>query len=73
MTGKTTIRNLDPDLYTQARIAAVEHNCTVADIINDALEEWFGEEDCLMAIQEGPHHSRSVPPHAVPTHPLERR
>ena len=43
MTDKTTIRNLNPDLYTQARIAAIEHNCTVADIINDALEEWFGE------------------------------
>ncbi|MEM9139795.1 MAG: hypothetical protein AAGB15_08170 [Pseudomonadota bacterium] len=42
MTDKTTIRNLNPDLYTQARIAAIEHNCTVADIINDALEDWFG-------------------------------
>ena len=43
MTDKTTIRNLNPDLYTQARIAAIEHNCTVADISNDALEEWFGD------------------------------
>lgn len=43
MTDKTTIRNLNPDLYTQARIAAIEHNCTVADIINDALNEWLGE------------------------------
>ena len=45
MTGKTTIRNLNPDLYTQSRIAAVEHSCTVADIINDALEEWLGETE----------------------------
>ena len=45
MTNKTTIRNLNPDLYTQARIAAIEHNCTVADIINDALEEWLGEAE----------------------------
>jgi hypothetical protein len=40
---KSTIRNLCPVLYTQARIAAIEYNCTVADVINDALEEWFGE------------------------------
>ena len=43
MTGKTTIRNINPDLYTQTRIAAIEQNCTVADIINDALEEWLGD------------------------------
>ena len=45
MTDKTTIRNLCPDLYTQARIAAIEHNCTVADIINDALDDWLGDEE----------------------------
>ncbi|MEM6622905.1 MAG: hypothetical protein AAF674_11800 [Pseudomonadota bacterium] len=47
MTDKTTIRNLNPDLYTQAYIAAIEHNCSVADFIDDALEGWFGKTQKL--------------------------
>ena len=49
MADRTTIRNLNPDLYTQARIAAVENQCTVADIVNDALHEWFADDDHLDA------------------------
>ena len=38
---KITIRNLDEELYIQARLAAVENRCAVSDILNAALEEWL--------------------------------
>lgn len=42
---KATIRGLDEELYTQARIVAVEEKCSVAEIINAALEDWLSAED----------------------------
>lgn len=42
---KITIRNLNQDLYTQARIAAIENNCSVAEVLNAALEDWLNFDD----------------------------
>ena len=49
---KTTIRNLDESLYTQARVAAVEHKCSVAEIVNAALEDWLEAEEMVVSIPQ---------------------
>jgi len=43
--SKITIRNLDEDLYMRARIVAVEQRCSVADVLNAALEDWLVIDD----------------------------
>ena len=43
--SKTTIRNIDPDIFWDAKIYAAQTRQTVGEVVNAALERMFEHEE----------------------------